>query len=320
MYNSLIYIDQRFTVTSPSLGVYQELQQQYGPDRFSYPCSRASITYSSFIDFECEFHPVCKSEFISDFSLQKLFEIYNGLNIQDARTNAFTIRGTIFPRFQALRILCNLAKDALQDTREEYLTSSFIAASMIDKNVFDTQMNTSLTQFQSTLPDEVLINLQFIRGMVQSNAFVSLYSTNWYPVLNNWFVTVTVYMHPQYYGNCNCLTSSSCTRTSIPFIQGYLVGCTPLESLLASTIECLYEQTCVDLLITYMNLSTSMPALLNNSQTRFSPNTTINSVVHQMFHIINSLKNAVLSHAWSLLPNATAQLSLSLRFFALRVA
>ena len=283
MYTSLIYIDQRFTVTNPSLDVYEKLQQQYGPDHCNCPCSRASITYSSFIGFECEFHPVCKSEFISDFYLQKLFEIYNGLNIQDARTNAFTVRGTIFPRFQALRILCNLAQDALHDAREQYLTSSFISVSMIDKNVFDTQMNTSLTQFHSTLPDEVLINLQFIRGLFQGNAFVSLYSTNWYPVLNNWLVGATVYMQPQYYGNCNCLTSSSCTQTAVPFIQGYLVGCTPLESLLASTIECLYEQTCIDLLTTYLNLSTPIPALLNNSETRFSPNSTINSVVQQMF-------------------------------------
>ena len=283
MYNSLIYIDERFTITNPSLGVYHELQQQYGVDHFNCPCSRVSIMYSTFADFECDFHPVCKSEFMSDVYLRKLFAIYNELNIQDARQNAFTIRGTIFAHFQALLILCNLAKDAFQDARKQYLTSSIIAASMLDKKMFDKQMNTSLTRFQSTLPDEILSNLQFILGVFHGNALISLYSTNWYPILNNWLVYATVYMQPQYYGNCSCLTSSSCTQTPVPFIQGYLVGCTILESVLASTIECLYEQTCVELLTTHLNLSIPIPTLLKNNETRFSPNATVASIVQQMF-------------------------------------
>ena len=282
-YNSLLYIDERFTITNPSLAVYQELHQQYGLDHFDCPCSRVSITYSSFIDFECDFHPVCESEFISDLFLQKLFEIYNGLNIAEARTSTFTIGGTIFPHFQALRILCNLAQDAFQDARKQYLASSIISASMIDENLFNTQMNTSLTRFQSTLPNDLLSDLQFIRGMFQGNAFVSLYSSNWYPVINNWALDATVYMQPQYYSNCNCLTSSSCAQPSVPFIPGYLVGCTPLESLLASTIECLYEQTCIELLTTYLNLSIPIPRLLNYNETHFFSNATIDSIGQQMF-------------------------------------
>ena len=283
MYNSLIYINKRFIITNPSLGVYHDLQQQYGVDDFNCPCSQVSITYSSFIDIECDFHLVCKSEFMSDFYLQRLFEIYSGLNIHDARKNAFTLGGTIFPHFQALQILCNLAKDAFQDAREQYLTSSIISASMVDRNLFDKQINSSLTRFQSTLPDEFVSNLQFVLGVFHGNALVSLYSTNWYPILDNWFVYATVYMQPQYYGNCNCLTSSSCTQTPIPFIQGYLVGCTTLESLLASTIQCLYEQTCVELLTTHLNLSIPKPALLNSNETRFSSNATINSIAQHMF-------------------------------------
>ena len=255
----------------------------YDVNDFSCPCSQVSITYSSFIDFQCSFHPVCTSEFLTDSYLQQLFEIYQQLNVRDATANAFTLQGTIFSHFQALRILCDLAKDAVQDARQHYLTSSIIFTSMTDQNLFETQINASLARFQSTLSGEFLSNLQLFRGIAQGNAFVSLYSTNWYPVLNNWVSDGKVYLHPQYYGNCSCLASAFCTQPSVPYIQGYLVGCTSLEALLQSTIECLYEQTCLDLLIMYLDLPSTLPQQLNRNETRFSANATINSVFQEMF-------------------------------------
>jgi hypothetical protein len=283
LYNSLTYFTDSFTVTSPSLQQFQQLQQHYGADVFNCPCSQVSITYSSFIDFECGFHPVCTSQFISDSYLQELFELYKELDKQSATTNAFTLYGTMFSHFQVLRTLCNLVRDAFQDARQQYLTSSIISAYMIDYNLFDKQMNTSMAAFYSALPNEFLGNLQLVRGMMQGNAFVSLYSTNWYPVLYNLGPSATVYMQPQSYGNCSCLTTSSCTQSSNPFIQGYLVGCTPLESLLRSSIECLYEQTCLDLLTAYLNLSLPVLVPLNISETHFSQTDTIESITQQMF-------------------------------------
>jgi hypothetical protein len=137
MYNSLAYSTKKFTVSSPSLEQYQQLQQQYGVDALNCPCSQVSITYSSFIDIECGFHPVCTSQFISDSYLHQLFQIYNGLDTEYATANAFTLQGTIFSHFQVLLTLCNLARDAFTDARQEYLTSSLISASMIDYNLFD---------------------------------------------------------------------------------------------------------------------------------------------------------------------------------------
>ncbi|CAF1509886.1 unnamed protein product, partial [Adineta steineri] len=176
IYNSLSYSTITFTVANPSLKQYQELQQQYGIETVTCPCSQLSITYSSFIDLEYDFHPVCTSQFISHEYLQQLFQIYNSLDSTYARDNAFTLQGTMFSHFQALLILCNLVKDAVSDARQDYLTSSVISASMIDYNTFNEQMNASLSQFKSTLPNQFLNNFQLIRDMVQANGLVSLYS------------------------------------------------------------------------------------------------------------------------------------------------
>nr|ACD54676.1 unknown [Adineta vaga] len=207
IYNSLTYSTTTFTLINPSLE-----QHHYSMNTIDCSCSQLAISYSSFIEFECSFHPLCKSHFISSEYLLELFLLYDSLD------------------------------DAINVARQNYLASFFISVSLINYNLFDKQINASLDQFKSTLSDHYLNNLRLIRDMMQSKAFVSLYSTNWYPVLYNWSswnYFSTIYMKPQHYGNCNCLTSSACNQPSTPFIQGYFVGCTPLEALLHSSIECM---------------------------------------------------------------------------------
>ncbi|CAF4036671.1 unnamed protein product [Adineta steineri] len=99
--------------------------------------------------------------------------------------------------------------------------------------------------------------------MVQANGLVSLYSSNWYPLLHDWNYYQTAYMEPQYYGSCSCFTSSSCTQPSVPNMKGYLVGCTPIEALLRSSIACLYEQDCINTFTVYLNLPLPAPPPLN---------------------------------------------------------
>ncbi|CAF4084707.1 unnamed protein product, partial [Adineta steineri] len=99
--------------------------------------------------------------------------------------------------------------------------------------------------------------------MVQANGLVSLYSTNWYPLFHDWDFYYTVYMEPQYYGSCSCFTSSSCTQPAVPHMKGYLVGCTPIEALLRSSVACLYEQDCINTFTVYLNLPLPVPPPLN---------------------------------------------------------
>ncbi len=225
-YTSIAYSVTTFTVQNPSLDQFQQLQQQYSSDALNCPCSHLSIIYSSFVNLKCDFHQVCTSQFVSNSYLQELFLLYNELDISQAATNAYTVQGTIFTHFQALLILCNLAQDAVNDARQQFLDSSFVSATMLDFTLFDKETNSSLANFISTLPNSFTNSFQLIRSMTQANGLVSGYSTNWYPVPYNLQQLATMYLHPQYYGdnNCNCATSSACTQPSTPFFPGYLVG------------------------------------------------------------------------------------------------
>ncbi|CAF1375969.1 unnamed protein product [Adineta steineri] len=286
IYTSLTYYLNTFTITNPSLEQYQQLQQRYGLGAVSCSCSRSSIPYSTFIELECDFHPVCTSHFISSSYLQELFELYNDSDTTYASSNAYTLQGTIFTHFQTLLALCNLTKDFVSDAQQQYLASSVVSTYLTDFDLFETETNTSLVNFRMTLPNSFVNSLQLVRGLIQGNGLVSAYSTNWYPFTHNIVKFGTIYFKPQYYGSdgCNCATSATCTQPSTPFIQGYLVGCTPLESLLQSTLECFYEQSCVDLLGIYLNISLPNSTIpLYKNETRFSATDTIDSIAQQMF-------------------------------------
>ncbi|CAF0984316.1 unnamed protein product [Adineta steineri] len=286
IYTSLTYYLNTFTITNPSLEQYKHLQERYGLAAVSCVCSQSSIPYSTFIELECDFHPVCTSHFVSDSYLQELFELYNALDTTYASSHAYTLQGTIFTHFQTLLALCNLARDFVSDAQQQYLASSVVSTYISDFDLFETETNTSLANFRTTLPNSFVNSLQMIRGLMQGNGFVSAYSTNWYPFTYIIVNRGLIYFKPQYYGSdrCSCATSATCTQPSTPFVHGYLVGCTPLESLLQSTIECLYEQSCVDLLGTYLNMSLSNSSIsLNKNETRFSSTNTTDSIVQQMF-------------------------------------
>ncbi|CAF3692114.1 unnamed protein product [Adineta steineri] len=285
IYTTITYSVTTFTVQNPSLDQFKQMQQRYGSYALNCPCTQLANVYSSFVDLKCSFHQVCTSQFVSKPYLQELYRLYNALDVTNAAMNVFTLQGTVFIHFQSLLVLCNLGQDAVNDARQKFLASSFISTNMIDFQLFDKLINSSLTSFLGTLPNSFLNALQLIRGMTQANGLVSTYTTNWYPIIRNLSDSPTIFLHPQHYGsgNCTCATSSTCTQSSIPFLPGYLVGCTPLESILRSTIECLYEESCVNLLTTYVNTTLHSFTALNATTTRFASNDSIDSIVQEMF-------------------------------------
>jgi hypothetical protein len=119
-------------------------------------------------------------------------------------------------------------------------------------------------------------------GMAQGNGLVSGYSTNWGVFLPNMTKDATIYTKARIYGECNCATSATCTQSSKPYVPGFVVACLPLESLLQSTFECLYNQSCIDTISSYVNTS-NIPRALNKTNSRFASYLVANEIVQEMF-------------------------------------
>jgi hypothetical protein len=111
-------------------------------------------------------------------------------------------------------------------------------------------MEAAIDQFRSSTSQTFMRMLDFIRQMAQGNGLVSSIFSNWYVPpfeLDKGYPP----LEPRSYGasNCSCGTNSMCTSPAAIDewkVPGFLVGCYPLESLLQSTLECLYDLKCID--------------------------------------------------------------------------
>ena len=103
----------------------------------------------------------------------------------------------------------------------------------------------------------------------------------------------TVFTRPMTYngenGTCSCGTSGFCSQPAAVYIAresiliaGIRVGCYPLNGVLQSTLDCLYDQECVDLLNTIFNMSTQFTALNGTLPSNFYLNETVYSLVEQL--------------------------------------
>jgi hypothetical protein len=226
-----------------------------------------SFDRATFYQVKPVFHQIYSSHSIDTDWLNILFTSYQ--NQKASETHSSTLIGTAFAYFQSLRIMSDLTKQAVINAQNFFLGIQVASAYMLDYNVFDGQTTAALT-------------LQMLLGMAQGNGLVSGYSTNWSIFLPNMTKDATIYTKALIYDECNCATSVSCNQSSTPYVPGFDVGCLPLESFLRSTIECLFNQSCVDTISSFINASI-IPRALNITNSRFASCLIKNDIVREIF-------------------------------------
>lgn len=106
--------------------------------------------------------------------------------------------------------------------------------------------------------------------------------------------------------SCSCGTDSSCVHPlglycsrddcfdeSKPYmiVPGMVLGCLPVDSVLSSTLECFYNQTCVQMLIDlrtvdigdeFLPFTLNITALDASARSRFSPKTPLKMIASQL--------------------------------------
>ncbi len=80
---------------------------------------------------------------------------------------------------------------------------------------------------------------------------VSAYQTNSYLLINGGFINMIPRMYNQ--NTCDCMKAFTCTEQNILIINntiavvpGWYMGCYIIDSLLQATLECYYNQACID--------------------------------------------------------------------------
>jgi hypothetical protein len=143
--------------------------------------------------------------------------------------------------------------------------------------------------------------LELIRITIQGNAFIAAFPSNWKFVLANDGINASFrnepvdYINTKHNTSCSCATSHTCTMpaqllisTITPsLVEGLVIGCNLLETVLLSSLSCFYSLECINNIRRMLRLSISSPEYsdlqLNALLTRFNLNDTIEILASEMF-------------------------------------
>ncbi|CAF0819691.1 unnamed protein product [Adineta steineri] len=165
----------------------------------------------------------------------------------------------------------------------------------MSRSLFDTQMDEILSQFENETKTTFAHMLDFIRSTIQENALLYINSEAWSLVSveiddksDTNFLSVPVTLNnTQENTSCSCATLRTCRiPRQISYNDGLVIGCHHLETVLFSSLTCLYSVQCIKLLRSrFHTLMTTMDHFikLDVHRTRFSVNDTIEKIAYEMF-------------------------------------
>ncbi|CAF3197907.1 unnamed protein product [Rotaria sp. Silwood2] len=270
-YTSLSTHTQLTKIDQPSPVIFDELRTNPTLDC---PCQNITIPYSSFVLIFPHYHQLCSSDFVLNNKwINLLYFRWASFNYTYDDYRLFVV-----PQFKWLVSLCTFANQTLNDALAFFLSNTLFTSEVQSRETIETQVNAILNQFRSSTSRSFMRTFDLIRSITQGNGIMSSTWSNWYfPVLEANYSYTPLWTEPRSYGttNCSCGTNPTCSTPAIIgewLVPGFRVGCSPLEALLQSTLECLYNMTCIERLqsiyqITNITMQPLNPTLSNSNAT-----------------------------------------------------
>jgi len=286
LYVSISNITINKSILLNSQNQYEKLQILY-PNALHCPCNQISMEYEQFIQINLTYHQICLSDFVKQEWINYLYEFWY--------VNQMNFRSTATSQFLSLSSLCQLTRQIIETNINSFYTNKYLTSELISFDHFEIQMNSTIDLLKKTMPRTFKRTLDTIRGLIQGNSLLTGYQTSWKLSMIDLYQYAPLYTNPQSYGNsCSCALSAKCTQPAIityeypTGLPGLFIGCYPLEALLQSSLECFYDQKCLDLVIQYMNITnkTITMQVLDSyllSSSDFLMNETIEQMVDRLF-------------------------------------
>ncbi|CAF1157256.1 unnamed protein product, partial [Didymodactylos carnosus] len=293
-YTTLTTVTITVKIEQPTSFVFlQQLYPKYN-QTLNCPCTQISIKYKEFISFQPTFHQVCSSDFIS----QSWFN-YDPV---DFSMVALDFRVTMSSSFLALLTFCKLSIETIQNTLLVFNSSTFVTSNVISENLFQVRAVEFISLFQETTIKSFQNSLKMISETTQGNALAA----SIYIVLDNsshQLLSVSPFFSINNNTGeiCWCKVNKSCVidsaiyslwtpdYTDIPTlfnIPHFYIGCYIIESLLLSTLECFFNQSCLDSINTYLYSMSLYPfnaTIMNSSlESQYKISTPIGEIVQQL--------------------------------------
>ena len=262
-----------------SFNHYQQLQMKY-TNTLNCPCNRISIEYGTFIQLEPFYHAVCSSDFVTQPWFDYLYD--------DKRITDRDFHATASAQFQSLASFCRLTRNTIDTGLKEFYSTKLISDQLIPNQPFDSQTLVITGAFLKSISTTLKRTFDMINEIIHSNFYMSVYQTNWK------FTTVArrnyspIFSNPLTYNkSCSCGTSAKCCQSLIingTVIDGLLIGCYPAQSMLQSSLQCFYNQSCLETILSYFR--TPFKNLTVHSLTKagsYEPDEKVESMVDRLF-------------------------------------
>ncbi|CAF1626390.1 unnamed protein product, partial [Adineta ricciae] len=298
------------TIQSPSESTFTQLSQQY-PSTLSCPCSHTSVRHDRFLSLNPQYHPICTSLLVN----QSFISLLSSANVSEHYINDYRIMAA--SHFQFLALLCRTVRQMIDDSFSEFLSQHFTTLEVVSNETFNAQMNHLVEQLKTTN----IANIKHTRDFLWLNVFYNgIYSglkTN-FRIEHSYRrrAVYTVHYYSSLNGTCDCRRSIDCTtqaaitklvpsnatvNATMPVhngirlfnISGLKVGCLPYNSLLQSTLQCFFSQSCIDQIQEYLPALAFVSPL--SAHSRFQQNATVKHLLDQL-----------LIESWNQINNFTA--------------
>lgn len=253
----------------------------------------------------------------SAFATEAIFPTFTRANgRQQIDVADFTFLGPVFA--EMLIKMCVFSQEIVNASIAVFNTRKYASATLTPEPSLLTKANLSLNTFHKQIPSTFRQLLQAFRDNSNGNQLLTVSFTNarFYRYGVNGSVgfisnDLGIYWTYRFDSTCNCGTSStSCAMSVMRYFEtngnplssfniplnysfnGIALACNPLESVLYSTYECLFNTICVTLLYLFFTLGLvnfgnsfvfpNITALHYTPPSIFTPNTTIVDIINAL--------------------------------------
>ncbi|UJR19487.1 hypothetical protein I4U23_022616 [Adineta vaga] len=279
------------TISSPNLSTFEELQAKYSLT-LTCRCSNIAISYSAFVSIQpLTYHQICSSDFLSlDFitSLWGMEESIEYVLNYD--------RKILSSLFRILSSFCILTKNMIEQNIIVFSTKQLITLKTLTRDSFERQVTSIIENFIVQTLAKFQWTHHYIIDMFHANQLQHRFNLNWQSFASDVQTNFVLRSFPVIFNesgqSCFCTTSpSQCFRSLLTSynrtiqISGIVFGCLPIDGLRQSTLECLFNSTCLTQLADFFYI-TNFPNVLNRSaSSRFNPisSVTIGELIDELF-------------------------------------
>jgi hypothetical protein len=214
-------------------------------------------------------------------------------------------RSSAFAQFQALASFCRLSQENVNQSLLIFGSTSFISSRVLSESVFQLQVEDIISRFKLIIPNTFKTQVELISRVIMSNqlmnglgtsSLLGFRSDEFTKYVQAW---VNTYFD-QDFNACDCITFPVCPVSFgfydefydymsffppimlIMYLPGLRSGCMPVDAILSSSLECFYDQSCVDTIIPYLNIPANFTVMNILTSSRFPINSTVEAIVSEL--------------------------------------